>query len=63
MCWRAGPVEIRRVIARPERRRVQRDGRIRSHGFAPSLDRYLRVVLLSDGETVHNAFIDEDFVP
>jgi hypothetical protein len=57
------PVEIRRVIAKPERKRVQPDGRIRLHGFAPSLDGYLRVVLLSDGETVHNAFLDEDFAP
>ena len=26
-------------------------------------DRYLRVVLLSDGETVHNAFFDRGYVP
>jgi len=49
------------VVRRPERRDVQSDGRIRLWGFAPSLGAYLRVVLLSDGETVHNAFIDEDF--
>lgn len=24
-------------------------------------DRYLRVVILPDGETVHNAFLDRDF--
>lgn len=57
------PTEIRRVIARPERRVVQSDGRIRLYGFSASLERYLRVVLLSDGETVHNAFLDEGFVP
>ena len=56
-------VEIRRVITQPERRIVQSDGRIRLHGFSASLDRYLRVVLLSDGETVHNAFPDDGFVP
>jgi hypothetical protein len=57
------PVEIRRVIAKPERRRVQPDGRVRLWGFAPSIDGYLRVVLLPDSETVHDAFLDEDFAP
>lgn len=57
------PIEIRRVIAQPEKKALQKDGRIRLYGFAASLGCYLRVVLLSDGETVHNAFPDEDFVP
>jgi hypothetical protein len=56
-------LEIRRVIERPKRRLVQHDGRIRLYGYAASLDVYLRVVLLSDGEAVHNAFPDEDFAP
>jgi hypothetical protein len=54
-------IDIRRVIDRPERREVQPDGRIRLWGYAASLNGYLRVVLLSDGETVHNAFLDEDY--
>jgi hypothetical protein len=57
------PLEIRRVISQPERKIVQSDGRIRLYGFSESLGSYLRVVLLSDGETVHNAFTDEDFAP
>lgn len=57
------PIEIRRVIAMPERRVIQHDGRIRLYGFSASLGRYLRVVLLSDGETVHIAFPDEGFAP
>src|SRR5947207_11921020 len=32
-----------------------------SVGYAPSSGGYLRVVLLSDGETAHNAFLDEDY--
>jgi hypothetical protein len=56
-------IEIRRVISQAERRIVQRDGRIRLYGFSASLGCYLRVVLLSDGETVHNAFPDEGFEP
>ena len=42
------PIEIRRVIRRPERREVQQDGRVRVWGYAPSIGGYLRVVLLSD---------------
>jgi hypothetical protein len=55
------PIEIRRIIGRPERREVQSDGRIRLWGYAASLGGYLRIVLLSDGETVHNTFLDEDY--
>lgn len=57
------PIEIRRVIAAPAYRMAQSDGRIRLYGFSASLGIYLRVVLLSDGETVHNAFPDEGFTP
>lgn len=57
------PLEIVRIVRQPERKLVQKDGRVRLHGFAPSLDRYLRVVLLADAETVHNAFVDEDYCP
>lgn len=57
------PIEIRKIVRRPERRQVQGDGRIRLWGYAASLRGYLRVVLLSDGETVHNAFHDEDYRP
>jgi hypothetical protein len=32
-------------------------------GCTASLGGYLRVVLLSDGETVHHAFYDEDYRP
>jgi hypothetical protein len=55
------PIEIRRIMRRPERREVQADGRICFWGYAASLGGYLRIVLLSDGETVHNAFYDEDY--
>ena len=46
-----------------ERKLIQKDGRLRLYGYAPGLDRYLRVVLLPGRETVHNAFVDEDFRP
>ncbi|MGH8117666.1 MAG: hypothetical protein ACREPJ_10255, partial [Rhodanobacteraceae bacterium] len=55
---------IARTIANPERRFVQADGRMRCWARVPEADgRYLRVVLLSDGQTVHNAFFDRSFVP
>ncbi|MHA7816009.1 MAG: hypothetical protein ACX93N_06000 [Pseudohaliea sp.] len=55
---------IRRVIARPERCLIQADGRIRCWAkIEEAGDRYLRVVLLPDGETVHNAFFDRGFRP
>ncbi len=56
-------LEIRRIIEQSEYRRVQADGRIRLYGYAANLACYMRVVLLSDGETVHNAFPDEGFEP
>jgi hypothetical protein len=42
---------------------VQPDGRIRHWGYVPGLGRWLRVVTLEDGETVHNAFLDRGFSP
>lgn len=40
---------------------LQSDGRIRKWVKIPELEKYLRVILLSDGETVHNAFFDRGF--
>jgi hypothetical protein len=43
---------------------IQQDGRIRRWASIPEAGgKYLRVVLLPDGETVHNAFFDRGFVP
>jgi hypothetical protein len=45
----------------PLRREVQPDGRIRHWLYVPELERYLRVVTLPDGVTLHNAFPDRNF--
>ncbi len=37
------------------------DGRIRFWIYIEELEKYLRVVTLEDGETVHNAFPDRNF--
>jgi hypothetical protein len=53
---------IVRVINQPEKEHIQADGRIRRWGRIPEMgNRYLRVILLSDGDTVHNAFFDRGF--
>jgi len=55
---------IERAIRTPMREVVQTDGRIRRWVQVPeSENRFLRVVLLPDGETVHNAFFDRRFTP
>jgi hypothetical protein len=55
---------IERVIGTPLREQVQADGRVRRWARIPEAgNRYLRVVLLADGETVHNAFFDRRFEP
>lgn len=55
---------VLRAVLAPVRESVQTDGRIRRWCRVPEYgDRYLRVVLLPDGETIHNAFFDRSFVP
>ena len=53
------------ALAHPLRREDQPDGRTRFWlkvtATADGKARYLRVVTLADGETVHNAFFDRDF--
>ncbi len=52
---------IEAVLRAPARRERQSDGRIRLWGYIVPLERWLRVVTLEDGQTVHNAFPDRDF--
>lgn len=55
---------IERVIAHPVKQVIQADGRIRCWAAIDEAEeRYLRVVLLEDGETIHNAFFDRSFTP
>jgi hypothetical protein len=52
---------IEEVLRLPIHREIQADRRVRLWGYIPALGRWLRVVTLEDGETVHNAFPDRDF--
>ena len=55
---------IERAIHSAVKEVVQADGRIRRWVQIPEAEnRYLRVVLLPDGETVHNVFFDRRFAP
>jgi hypothetical protein len=55
---------VERTSNNPEWEHVQRDGRFQRWARIPEANnRVLRVVVLPDGETVHNAFFDRSFKP
>jgi len=53
------------IVENPVRREEQPDGRIRFWGEivqpGERAPRFLRVITLDDGETIHNAFFDRRF--
>ena len=53
---------IERVIEDPVREEIQLDGRVRRwKRIVEAEGKALRVILLADRQTVHNAFFDRDF--
>jgi hypothetical protein len=52
---------IEETVKHPDYSEIQSDGRIRKWKKIQEEDRYLRVIVLPDGETVHNAFFDRTF--
>ena len=55
---------IQYVMDNPESFVTQSDGRIKLWARIPEADdRFLRVILLEDRETVHNAFFDRRYKP
>ncbi len=53
---------IIRTIQKPEREEIQLDGRVRRWKRVVEADgRALRVILLADKATIHNAFFDRDY--
>lgn len=51
-----------RVVNQAVKDELQQDGRRRYWAFVPELgNRALRVVVLADGDTIHNAFLDRRF--
>lgn len=52
---------ILKTINNPIKTKAQSDGRIKKWSYIEEAGKYLRVILLEDGETVHNAFFDRNF--
>ncbi|HBR17742.1 MAG: hypothetical protein A3G39_08295 [Deltaproteobacteria bacterium RIFCSPLOWO2_12_FULL_43_16] len=52
---------ILKTINTPLKTEIQTDGRIRKWSYIEEVGKYLRVILLEDGETVHNVFFDRSF--
>ena len=52
---------IKFVIENPEKTETQSYGRIRKWAKILEAGKYLRIILLEDGETVHNAFFDRSY--
>jgi hypothetical protein len=52
---------IKETIENPDYMEVQSDGRIRKWKRIKEEGKFLRIILLQDGETIHNAFFDRSF--
>jgi hypothetical protein len=52
---------IEKTINDPDFMEIQSDKRIRKWKKIKEEGKFLRVILLPDGETVHNAFFDRSF--
>ncbi len=52
---------IKFVVDNPQKIEVQSDGRIKKWAKIKEAGKYLRVILLEDNETIHNAFFDRSF--
>jgi hypothetical protein len=55
------PEWIKFVFNNPEKEEIQTDGRIRRWAKIEEINKYLRIVILDDKETIHNAFFDRSF--
>ena len=49
------------VFNNPVLEEIQIDGRIKRWAFIEQANKYLRIIILDDKETVHNAFFDRNF--
>ena len=52
---------IEYVFEHPEKEDIQFDGRIRKWAKIDEVQKYLRIVVLEDKKTIHNAFFDRSF--
>ena len=49
------------VYNNPVLEEIQIDGRIKRWAFIEEVGKYLRIIILDDKETIHNAFFDRSF--
>lgn len=49
------------IINNPIRREIQDDNKIKLWSYSSKHNKYVRVILLEDGETIHTAFFDRNF--
>lgn len=49
------------AIRSPDHKTLQPDGRIRYYKHIPEVGKFIRVITLEDGETLHNVFFDRNF--
>ena len=52
---------IKYVVNNPRQTIIQEDGRIKKWAKINEVNKYLRVILLEDGKTIHNAFFDRGY--
>lgn len=55
------PEWVEFVFYHPDFEQLQADGRIRRWAYIKEAGKYLRVVILEDRETIHNAFFDRSY--
>jgi hypothetical protein len=57
------PADVLQTLKQPFRQEQQLDRRLRLWSWIAARQRWLRVIVEPDGETVHNAFWDRNFRP
>lgn len=49
------------VFNNPKQETIHVDGRIKRWAYIEETQKYLRIIILDDKETIHNAFFDRNF--
>ena len=55
--------DVKKALDQPTYETIQPDGRRRHWVWVEAAQRWLRIVVEPDGETVHNTFFDRNFKP
>ena len=55
------PKEIAGTVDHYHAIETQADGRTRRWVYISEIDKYIRVIVEADGETIHNAFLDRTY--